>query len=204
MKDSIVPTTVPAPYTAQLSVLTRLARQIVLARLCDLQHGEIIIIENGSRQIFGRQTENCSLTVNVHIFDPRFYTDIAFGGSVGAGEAYMSGFWSCDDLTALIRIIVRNRDVLDDMETGFARLTVPLRKFFHFLHRNSKAGSRHNIAAHYDLGNDFFALFLQGIQLLGNYLFAQFDIFADRKPIIGLFSRDQILRTPGKRRQERQ
>ena len=160
MKDSIVPTTVPAPYTAQLSVLTRLARQIVLARLCDLQHGEIIIIENGSRQIFGRQTENCSLTVNVHIFDPRFYTDIAFGGSVGAGEAYMSGFWSCDDLTALIRIIVRNRDVLDDMETGFARLTVPLRKFFHFLHRNSKAGSRHNIAAHYDLGNDFFALFL--------------------------------------------
>ena len=72
----------------------------------------------------------------------------------------MSGFWSCDDLTALTRIITRNRDVLDGIETGLARLTIPLRKLFHFLHRNSKHGSRHNIAAHYDLGNDFFALFL--------------------------------------------
>ena len=76
--------------------------------------------------------------MTIYVGDPRFYTDIAFGGSVGAGEAYMSGFWSCDDLTALTRIITRNRDVLDGIETGLARLTIPLRKLFHFLHRNSK------------------------------------------------------------------
>ena len=160
MKDSTIPTAVSARYSAQPTFLARLARQAVLTRLHDLQYGEITLIGNGEPQTFGAQTEVCPLAVTLHVLDPHFYTDIAFGGSVGAGEAYMSGFWSCDDLTALIRIMVRNREVLDGMESGFARLTVPLRKFFHFLRRNSKDGSRHNIAAHYDLGNDFFALFL--------------------------------------------
>ena len=160
MKDSIVPTAIPTAYTAQLTFLTRLARQAVLTHLLTLQHGEITLIESDSCQIFGTRTDICSLAVTIYVGDPRFYTDIAFGGSVGAGEAYMSGFWSCDDLTALTRIITRNRDVLDGIETGLARLTIPLRKLFHFLHRNSKHGSRHNIAAHYDLGNDLFALFL--------------------------------------------
>ena len=160
MKDSIIPTAASASYSTQPTLLTRSARHAVLARLRDLRHGEVAIVESGERHLFGTPTEVCPLAVTIDVHDPRFYTETAFGGSVGAGEAYMSGFWSCDDLTALIRIMVRNRDILDGMETGPARLTVPLRKFFHFLRRNSKVGSRHNIAAHYDLGNDFFALFL--------------------------------------------
>jgi len=160
MKDSIIPTAASASYSTQPTLLTRLARHAVLARLRDLRHGEVAIVESGERHLFGTPTEVCPLAVTIDVHDPRFYTETAFGGSVGAGEAYMSGFWSCDDLTALIRIMVRNRDILDGMETGPARLTVPLRKFFHFLRRNSKEGSRHNIATHYDLGNDFFALFL--------------------------------------------
>ena len=160
MKDSIIPVAVSTPSTARPVFLMRLVRQAVLSRLQDLQHGEITIVEDRNRQTFGTRTETCPLSVTVQVTNPRFYSDIAFGGSVGAGEAYMSGFWSCDDLTALIRIMVRNREVLDGMETGLARFTTPLRKLFHFLRRNSKDGSRHNIAAHYDLGNDFFALFL--------------------------------------------
>lgn len=160
MKDSIVPTAEWFSHIPQSTLLIRLARQAVLMRLQDLQHGEITISENGNRFTFGAQTEVCSLAVTIQVFDPRFYLDTAFGGSIGTSEAYMSGFWSCDDLTSLVRIIARNRTVLDSMETGFARLTVPLRKLFHFFRRNSKEGSRHNIAAHYDLGNEFFALFL--------------------------------------------
>jgi cyclopropane-fatty-acyl-phospholipid synthase len=94
------------------------------------------------------------------VHDPRFYRALACGGSIGAGEAYMNGWWSCDDLTALVRICVLNRELLDGMEKGGARLTAPLQKLFHYLRRNTKAGSRSNIAAHYDLGNDFFSLFL--------------------------------------------
>jgi hypothetical protein len=58
----------------------------------------------------------------VRVQDPRFYAETAFGGSVGAGEAYMQGFWSADDLTAAMRILLQNREVLDGMESGWARL----------------------------------------------------------------------------------
>lgn len=160
MKDSIIPTAISAPHVARPTILTRLARHAVLSQFRKIHHGEITLIENEERHTFGAQTEVCPLAVTMQVFDPRVYLDTALSGSVGAGEAYMSGLWSCDDLTALIRIFVRNREVLDDMEAGLARVTVPLRKFFHFLRRNSKEGSRHNIAAHYDLGNEFFALFL--------------------------------------------
>jgi len=94
------------------------------------------------------------------VHDPRFYSEIAFGGSIGAGEAYMDAYWSTDDLTAVIRILVSNRDVLDGMEGGLAGVAAPLRKVLHWAARNSRHGSRRNIAAHYDLGNDFFRIFL--------------------------------------------
>ncbi len=64
----------------------------------------------------------------MHVHDPRFYSDIAFGGSIGAGEAYMQGYWSVNDLTALVRILLLNREVLDGMESGLARLTARCRR----------------------------------------------------------------------------
>ena len=70
----------------------------------------------------GQRTARCPLSVTLHVHDPRFYSDIAFGGSIGAGEAYMHGYWSVNDLTALVRILLRNREVLDGMETGLARV----------------------------------------------------------------------------------
>jgi len=72
----------------------------------------------------------------------------------------MQGYWDASDLTNLVRILIHNRDVLDGMETGLARLTAPAQKILHWLHRNTRAGARRNIAAHYDLGNDFFGLIL--------------------------------------------
>ncbi len=91
---------------------------------------------------------------------PQTYADAAFGGTVGGGEAYMRGLWRADDLTALIRLMLVNRDVMQSMEGGAALLTAPLRRSLHWLNRNSPDGSRRNIAAHYDLGNDLFALML--------------------------------------------
>jgi cyclopropane-fatty-acyl-phospholipid synthase len=72
----------------------------------------------------------------------------------------MDGLWECDDLVALVRILVRNQDRLDAMERGPARLGAALLRLWHSLRRNTRDGSRRNIAAHYDLGNDFFKLFL--------------------------------------------
>lgn len=142
------------------SWIDRLARRIVLSRLEQLQVGQIVVSEHGGQVSFGRLTEEFPLTVQLRVLDPKFYSDIAFGGAVGAGEAYINGHWACDELGDLLRLLIRNREVLETMNSGLAALSTPIRKFFHALNKNTRRGSRKNIAAHYDLGNDFYRLWL--------------------------------------------
>jgi cyclopropane-fatty-acyl-phospholipid synthase len=140
--------------------IDRIARRIVLSQLEKLEFGQVRICENGERRSFGRLSNDFSLTAELTVLNPRFYSEVAFGGSIGAGEAYINGFWTCDDLTGLLRILLRNREVLETMDSGLSLLSKPLQKLFHALNRNSRTGSRRNIAAHYDLGNDFYQLWL--------------------------------------------
>ena len=98
--------------------------------------------------------------VTIQVRDPRFYSDAVFGGTTGAGEAYIRGLWDCEDLTSLVRLMLLNRELMNDVDSGWSRLRAPLFKVTHWLNRNTAAGSRRNIAAHYDLGNQFFELFL--------------------------------------------
>ena len=142
---------------ARPGLLGRKAREGVLARLSGLLEGRLQIREGGSAMTFG---PGDGLAASITVHDPSFYADVAFGGSVGAAEAYMRGAWSSDDLTALLRLMIRNLAILDDMEGGLALISAPLRRAAHWLRRNSRSGSRRNIAAHYDLGNDFFRLML--------------------------------------------
>ena len=100
------------------------------------------------------------MRARIEVLHPQFWADAVFGGTTGAGEAYIHGLWKCDDLTALVRIMVSNRHVLEDVDGGATRLAALGRRIGHWLNRNSRDGSRRNISAHYDLGNDFFRLFL--------------------------------------------
>ena len=153
--------------------LCRLARHTVFSRLSQLQLGMVTIVEGHERFQFGRITSDCQLEATLTIRDPRVYMDIMLEGTVGAGDAYRRALWSCDDLTTLVRIAVRNRDLLDGMEGGLAMLRTPLRRTLHWLNRNSKTGSRKNIAAHYDLGNDFFRLMLDDSMMYSCAYFEQ-------------------------------
>jgi len=166
--NRIEPATTPKPH-----FLDGLAARAVHRRLAGLAHGQITLVDGESHQRYGQRTALCPLSVTLHVHDPRFYSDIAFGGSIGAGEAYMQGYWSVNDLTALVRILLLNRDVLDGMETGLARLTAPLQQALHWLNRNTRDGSQRNIAAHYDLGNEFFALFLDPTLMYSSAIFTQ-------------------------------
>jgi cyclopropane-fatty-acyl-phospholipid synthase len=136
----------------------RMLRQRVLSQLSALGEGHVILSDACGVVELGKLTGQAP--VRVWVSDPAFYRAIAASGSVGAGEAYMAGHWSCDDLVSLVRTLVRNRDLLDGMEKGWARLGGLLLRAWHRLRRNTEEGSRRNIAAHYDLGNDFFSLFL--------------------------------------------
>ncbi len=158
--------------------LNQLARRLLVPRLESIRDGQLTLIDSDQRWTVGECTQpsdsmEAGLAAQVHVHDPRFYGAVAFGGAVGAGEAYIHGWWSADDLVAVVRLLARNREALDGMERGTARLTQPLRKLFHFLHRNTRAGSRRNIAAHYDLGNDFYRLFLDPTLMYSCALFAE-------------------------------
>lgn len=162
MNTRFVPITSPKldGETAKPSALDRLARRIVLSRLEKLAIGRIIVVENNERIDFGHLTEEFPAGVELLVHDPRFYSDIAFGGSIAAGETYIRGYWSCKKLGEFLRILLRNRPVLEQIDSGLAMLTTPLKKMLHRLNKNTRQGSRRNIAAHYDLGNDFYRLWL--------------------------------------------
>jgi len=158
--DSIVASGVDAARARRPAVIDRFARGAVLRRLAGIKRGRLVIEDGGERLAFGQDAYEADLRATIRVRDRRFYSDLALAGSIGAGEAYMAGSWTTDDLTALVQIMIRNRDVMEGMDGGLARLASPIRRFLHYLNRNTKAGSQRNIAAHYDLGNDFFELIL--------------------------------------------
>ncbi len=145
--------------TSSITALQNIGRSALLGQLSKLAVGSLTVNEGGRNHHFGERT-GAALVATIDVLAPQFWADAAFGGTVGAGEAFIHGTWRCDNLTALIRIMVLNRDVMNGMERGLAWVTAPTRRILHWLNRNSKEGSQRNIAAHYDLGNDFFALFL--------------------------------------------
>lgn len=133
---------------------------MLLGQLERIQDAQITLLDDGQRLTFGaghnQSDPRCTLTVH----HPRFYRDAVLGGHLSASEGYVHGLWDCDDLTALVRIFARNLTLSDQMDKLSVRIGGLLLKLGHMLKRNTLSGSRGNIAAHYDLGNDFFELLL--------------------------------------------
>ena len=157
------------PSAPRPNPLGAAARRLVVGRLGALERGSLRVHEGDGAHEFKGTAEGP--TAGLEVRDPAFYAELAFGGSVGAAESYMLGHWSSPDLTGLLRLLLVNRAALDSLEGGLARLTAPLRLAAHWLHRNTRAGSRRNIAAHYDLGNDFFRLMLDETMMYSCALF---------------------------------
>jgi len=134
-------------------------RRAVLGRLAKLELGQLTVVDRCGAYEFGQVgTHGLMATINVH--DRRFYRDVVLGGGLGAAEAYIRGHWDSPDLTAAMRVLAQNTEVLAGVEQGAARMLRPLRAAANWLRRNTRAGSKRNISAHYDLSNDFFALML--------------------------------------------
>ena len=146
--------------TPKPSRLDKLARRALHSRLSNLQAGQIVISDGDEHLTYGEVTDDLPLTAQICVKDPRFYSDIAFAGTIGAGEAYIQGYWTCDELDMLIRILLQNRDTLQNVDSGLAVFMRPVQRFLHWLNKNTHKGSRRNISAHYDLGNDFYQLWL--------------------------------------------
>ncbi|WP_336407002.1 cyclopropane-fatty-acyl-phospholipid synthase family protein [Gallaecimonas mangrovi] len=121
-----------------------------------LQQGRLVIEDVEGQFVFGNALPSATLKIT----DGQFYSRALFGGSIGAAESYIEGHWHCDDLTALVRIMVLNLPLLDQLERRLAWLTWPVQRIKHLANRNSRSGSKKNILAHYDLGNTLYKSFL--------------------------------------------
>lgn len=127
-----------------------------------IQIGTLILIEPNQTISFGEKNgaSKNGLTLTIKINDPVFYSLIVTGGDLGFAEGYIEGLWETSDLPNLIRLFIMNRPYLGKHEKGFKEITRVAKKMAHLFNKNTLKGSRKNIAAHYDLGNDFFSTFL--------------------------------------------
>jgi len=141
------------------SPLQRLMRRRLFHRLRRIVAGGLSVTDGDGVHCFG-SPEETSLQARINVHDPRLYSKIAMGGALGAAESYLRGDWETPDLTAALRLFARNADVLTTVNRAGARLMRPRRSLWMWRRRNTRSGSRRNIAAHYDLSNDFFALML--------------------------------------------
>lgn len=154
----------------------RWLRKRLIADLSGVRGGTIKITDAMGTLSIGEDAGHAEpLHVHAIVHASEFYRQLAMNGTVGAGEAFMDGAWHCDDLVALVRLLLRNRDLLDGMETGLARVGSAAMRGWHALKRNTRLGSRRNIAAHYDLGNALFKLFLDRDLMYSSAIFAAPD-----------------------------
>jgi cyclopropane-fatty-acyl-phospholipid synthase len=154
--ESVMP--YPANGLLAGGMFARWCRNIFLKKFQQIEHGYLELREENA--VYHLGDRNAALRSVVEVTAAEFYVRVLLGGSVGAGEAYMEGMWRCTDLTTLVRIVINNSKLLIGIDRGLGRVMLPLHWFYHLGRRNSRKGSRQNISAHYDLGNDFYSLFL--------------------------------------------
>jgi cyclopropane-fatty-acyl-phospholipid synthase len=151
-------TTTRVMETGRPSRLDRLARAAVVRALARMPKGTLHIREpDGRRLTLGQGEPEAELTITDH----RAWRRMMTGGALGAAEAFIEGYWEAADLVSVIRFFAANVEPMQTRDrTGLRRLARPARALWQWSRRNTRAGARRNIEAHYDLGNDFFALFL--------------------------------------------
>ena len=156
-----------------ISLPNSLARKAFFKFAKKLRFGELHIIEDEERHIFGEKTDVCA---EIRIHNKDLYADLILGGSLAAGESYMRGDWDSDDLTQFVRLFARNMDLVNSMDSGLAKIASPILRGAHWLNRNTRSGSKKNIEAHYDLGNDFFKTFLDETMMYSAAIFPNAEV----------------------------
>ena len=147
------------------------ARDVVHRLMGGLRDGTLVLEEGSTRHVFGQSQED---PIKVHVHSAALYTKILTEGSLGAGRAWIEGDWSCDDLPRLLRLLLVQQEFVGPsgrMDSAFARLASLARTVFWPLRKNSRGGSRRNIAAHYDIGNGFYAAMLDPTMTYSSALF---------------------------------
>ena len=156
-----------------LSGKKNISRNIIFSILGGLTNSGLTIEDHAGEYYFGDRDSDLQAHIKVH--NSRMYARLLFGGSIGIAESYVEGEWQSEQLVNVIRIFARNLPTLEKLEKRLGWMTFPLRKIRHLLNRNSTSGSRTNIAAHYDLGNELYRLLLDEHMQYSSAIFTRLD-----------------------------
>jgi len=154
-------------------ILDKVARKIILGYFKEIKEGQITVKENSDHMVFGEVTPKFPVKATIEVQNSRMYMDIAAKGLNGSADAFIKGWWTCDNLTNLVRIFTRNRDTANKFESGIANLAIWALKLSHSCRRNNLKESLRNIHAHYDLGNEFFSTFLDDTRMYSCAIFTK-------------------------------
>jgi len=154
------------------SILDRVAKQQVLKQLKNIAVGRLVIEDDGEIICFGDPSAAAEHHAHITVHKMSAYRGFMLGGSIGGAEGYMAGTWSSPNLTALTRLMCANLNLLNDVDSSRFGLGRVLEKFYHWSRRNTEENARANIAAHYDLSNQFFSLFLDSSMMYSAARFA--------------------------------
>ncbi|GAB2888883.1 class I SAM-dependent methyltransferase [Microbulbifer echini] len=153
------------------SWLVRLARKLVLSKMQVIERGHLLIEEGGISYRFGQPLERAKIRAHIRVRDEDAYVQVLLNGTIGSGEAYMQGAWDSPNPLDVIRVMVDNMSLVESMDGRWSQLPRTVLRMLHRWNSNNRSGSRKNIAAHYDLGNDFFRLFLDKTMLYSSGIF---------------------------------
>ena len=160
-------------------VLAGPSRQALLALCRRLVDDRLEIVEPGRHARFGTpepdEPTRAALRGTITVHDERAWWKVLSAGSAGMGEAYIDGWWDADDLTSVLRILSRAIRRTDRTRSSVHRLTGPATDAVRRLRRQDPDRDRGNIQAHYDLGNDFFELFLDPTMMYSAAIFPSWD-----------------------------
>lgn len=142
--------------------------RFILKMLAGLQHGALKLeLPDGQTAFFG----DGASPVTLRLHDWSMFDAVLKSGDIGFAETYIDGGWSTDDLTGLIALFIRNRESIESLFHGkwWGQLLYRIR---HLFNRNSRSGSRKNIHAHYDIGNDFYRMWLDPSMTYSSAIFS--------------------------------
>ena len=152
------------------TVLSRFAGRAIVRQLGKLSEGRLCLRFGCDEAVFGDQASDATPGL-INIKSQAFFSRLLLGGAMGAAESYMDGEWSSPDLVAVFRMLLKNEGVLSGFRTSRFSPIGLLHKLDHLRNRNSRRGSQKNIHQHYDLGNDFFSLFLDESMMYSSAIF---------------------------------
>ena len=147
------------------------SKKLILRWLDGFSKGHLTLIDGNERLEFDESKQQATIHATIKVNHARAYWHILKNGTLGAGESYMNGDWSSDDLTNVIELMVANMDALQNLNGKRGVVAKTLSLITRVINANSLLGSRRNIAAHYDLGNDFFKLFLDPTMMYSSAIY---------------------------------